>query len=60
MACELHAAWKQWQADLTRNGHVDHPEEEDDFEYKKMIGDPLKNFQDPQVRHPMSYVLSIH
>jgi len=54
--CQLHAAWKQWQADRIREGRMDRPprtstEEEEYRQYEIMRKrNPLKRFQDPQVR----------
>lgn len=57
--CQLHAAWKAWQADRIRQGRMDRQprtstEEEEDREYEIMRkGDPLKRFQDPQLASHM-------
>jgi metacaspase-1 len=50
--CNLHAAWKQWQADRAREGRADRPartstEAEEDRQYNIMK--TLKRYQEPQV-----------
>jgi hypothetical protein len=62
--CKLHHAWKEWQADRSKKRRTNpeprtSQEEEEERQYEILMrqGDPLKRFQDPQVR---PVILSLH
>jgi len=61
--CELHTAWRDWQAERQREGRANRPphtpeEEDEDRQYAMMlVSDPLKRFQDPQVS-TLYYILT--
>jgi hypothetical protein len=65
--CKLHNAWKEWQADRSKKRRTNpeprtSQEEEEERQYEILMrqGDPLKRFQDPQVRAVRPVISSPH